>query len=136
MKRGARVRSEAVSARPGWYVIHPIELLYTLMGPGCEEVTRVSGAGRARWCGPLERRPDRHRARASRPGTGAVCSPEGRRPERPEDGRRYAGLLQEVVKFFTTRVPPVSNEETIEIFAFMDAAQRSKAAGGQPMRLR
>jgi hypothetical protein len=27
-----------------WYAIHPIEVLYTLMGPGCEEVTRVSGA--------------------------------------------------------------------------------------------
>ena len=26
-----------------WYAIHPIELLYTLMGPGCEEVTRTSG---------------------------------------------------------------------------------------------
>ena len=26
-----------------WYVIHPIEALYTLMGPGCEEVTRISG---------------------------------------------------------------------------------------------
>jgi hypothetical protein len=27
-------------------------------------------------------------------------------------------------------------EETLEIFAFMDAAQRSKAAGGKPIRLR
>src|SRR5262249_32911022 len=24
-----------------WYAIHPIELLYTLMGTGCEEVTRT-----------------------------------------------------------------------------------------------
>src|SRR6202451_3142826 len=24
-----------------WYAIHPIELLYTLMGPGCEEVSRT-----------------------------------------------------------------------------------------------
>jgi hypothetical protein len=32
--------------------------------------------------------------------------------------------------------PPVPNEETLELFAFMDAAQRSKAVGGQPMRLR
>src|SRR3982751_5593905 len=27
-----------------WYAIHPIEILFTLMGPGCEEVTRTSGA--------------------------------------------------------------------------------------------
>jgi hypothetical protein len=33
-------------------------------------------------------------------------------------------------------VAPVSPEETLEIISFMDAAQRSKAAAGQPMRLR
>jgi hypothetical protein len=45
-------------------------------------------------------------------------------------------LLREIVKFFQTGRVPVSNEETLEIFAFMDAAQRSKAAGGRPMPLR
>jgi hypothetical protein len=30
----------------------------------------------------------------------------------------------------------VPNEETLELIAFLDAAQRSKEAGGQPMRLR
>ncbi len=25
-----------------WYAIHPVELLYTLMGPGCESVTRIA----------------------------------------------------------------------------------------------
>jgi hypothetical protein len=54
----------------------------------------------------------------------------------PKMRDEYTGLLQEVVKFFATGVPPVSNQETLEVFAFMDAAQRSKAAGGQPMRLR
>ena len=39
------------------------------------------------------------------------------------------------MKFFQTGVPPVPNEVTVEIFAFMDAAQRSKGAGGAPMRL-
>jgi hypothetical protein len=48
----------------------------------------------------------------------------------------YPPLLHEIVKFFQTGVAPVSSEETLEIIAFMDAAQRSKAAGGQPMRLR
>jgi hypothetical protein len=40
------------------------------------------------------------------------------------------------VNFFHTGVPPVAPEETLEIMAFMDAAQRSKEAGGKPMRLR
>ena len=48
----------------------------------------------------------------------------------------YGPLLQEIVKFFQTGVAPVAPEETLEIIAFMDAAQRSKAAGGQPMQLR
>jgi hypothetical protein len=45
-------------------------------------------------------------------------------------------LLVEIIKFFETKQPPVSNEETLEIFAFMDAALRSKEEGGKPMRLR
>ena len=40
------------------------------------------------------------------------------------------------MKFFQTGVPPVPNEETLEIFAFMDAAQKSKEQGGKPVRLR
>ena len=48
----------------------------------------------------------------------------------------YAELVQEIVKFLQTKQPPVSNEETLEIFAFMDAAQRSKEAGGKPTHLR
>ena len=48
----------------------------------------------------------------------------------------YAPLLHEIVRFFETGKPPVPNEETLEIFAFMDAAQRSKESGGQPVRLR
>jgi hypothetical protein len=48
----------------------------------------------------------------------------------------YVPLIQQIVTFYKTGQPPVSNEETLEIFAFMDAAQRSKEAGGKPMRLR
>jgi hypothetical protein len=45
-------------------------------------------------------------------------------------------LVLEIVKFFETGKPPVSNEETLEIFAFLDAAQRSKDQGGKPVALR
>ncbi len=37
------------------------------------------------------------------------------------------------MKFFETGKPPVPNDETLEIFAFMDAAQRSKEEGGKPV---
>jgi hypothetical protein len=42
----------------------------------------------------------------------------------------------EIVRFFETKQAPFPNEETLEMFAFMDAAQRSKEAGGAPMKLR
>jgi hypothetical protein len=120
-----------------WYAIHPIEILFTLMGPGCEEVTRISGADSdeitCKWkdgrLGTL---------RALRPyGTyGAVVFRKdgvAMSPAKPHTD--YEGLVREIVKFFETGKPPVSNADTLEILAFMDAAQRSKEASGKPMRL-
>jgi hypothetical protein len=46
------------------------------------------------------------------------------------------GLDEDLVTFFHSRVPPVPNEDTLELIAFLDAAQRSKEAEGKPMRLR
>jgi len=47
----------------------------------------------------------------------------------------YRPLLVEIAKFMRTRVPPVSAEETLEIFAFMQAAEISKAEGGAEIPL-
>jgi hypothetical protein len=124
-----------------WYAIHPIEMLYTLMGQGCEEVTRISTADAdimvGRWNGGRI-----GTVRALRPygDYGAVVyrkNPKGQAAEvsRKVDGG-YAPLVREIVQFFETGKPPVSNEETLEIIAFMDAAQRSKEAQGKPMALR
>ena len=121
-----------------WYAIHPIEMLYALMGPGCEEVTRISTPGAdliaGRW---KDGRIGSVRALRPTGGYGAVVFRSKEVVESPpnaEDG--YGPLLKEIVKFFQSGAPPVSNQETLEIFAFMDAAERSKAAGGRPMRLR
>ncbi|MFN0171964.1 MAG: oxidoreductase, partial [Bryobacteraceae bacterium] len=48
----------------------------------------------------------------------------------------YRPLVEQIVKFFETGTPPVTPEETLEIFAFLDAAQRSKEAGGALTKLR
>jgi hypothetical protein len=122
-----------------WYAIHAVELLYTLMGPGCEEVTRSYTADSdvivGKWKG-------------GRLGTVEVLRPYGKfgavvfRPDEkvnqsdPKATDSYRPLLVEIVKFFETKEPPFPNAETLEIFAFMDAAQRSKEAGGAPMKLR
>jgi hypothetical protein len=44
-------------------------------------------------------------------------------------------LLVEIVKFFQTGAPPIPAEETLEIMAFMEAADLSKARGGAPVAL-
>ena len=47
----------------------------------------------------------------------------------------YAPLVREVIKFFQTGVAPVPPEETIEMFAFMEAADESKRQGGRPVKI-
>jgi hypothetical protein len=121
-----------------WYAIHPVELLFTLMGPGVVEVARTTAEGAdvvtGRW------RDGRIGVvRATRPygDYGAVVfRPKVVVQSPPKAASSYVPMLKEIVKFFETRVPPVPNEETLEIFAFMDAAQRSREAGGRPMALR
>jgi len=121
-----------------WYGIHAIEMLYALMGPGCETVTRTSTPGAdlvvGRWkdgrIGVMRGNRD------SGSEYGAVAySAKLARQSAPASGASYARLLAEVVKFFRSGTPPVPNEETLEIFAFLDAAQRSKQAEGAPMRV-
>jgi predicted dehydrogenase len=124
-----------------WYAIHPIEMLYTLMGQGCEEVTRISTADAdvmvGRWKGGRI-----GTVRALRPYAdyGAVVYRKSAKSQKSEVSTKvdggYAPLVREMVEFLQTGKPPVSNEETLEMFAFMDAAQRSKEAGGKPQALR
>ena len=123
-----------------WYGIHPIEELYALMGPGCVEVTRVSGKGDELLIGRWKdgRTGSVH---VLQPGPGGaegaiVFRPKEIVQSEPKMAGGFEPMVREIVKFFQTGRIPVSNEETLEIIAFMDAAQRSKAAGGQPMRLR
>ena len=47
----------------------------------------------------------------------------------------YQGLVIEIATFFKTRQPPISEDETIEIFAFIEAADESKRQGGVPVTL-
>ena len=108
------------------------------MGTGCESVTMTSTDGAdvvvGRWKGGRVGVVRGERKSSDRYGA-IVYAPKETRQAPPAKGAAYASLLAQVVKFFETRVPPVPNQETMEIFAFLDAAQRSKAAGGAPMRL-
>ena len=121
-----------------WYAIHPIELLYAFLGVGCVEVTRtVSESGDVivgRW---KDGRIGTVRTNRPYGAYGAVLFKKDgvlQSPPNPKTG--YQNMLGEIVKFFETKVPPVSNEESLEVFAFMDAALKSKESGGKPVQLR
>ncbi|MDX1982011.1 MAG: Gfo/Idh/MocA family oxidoreductase [Bryobacteraceae bacterium] len=123
-----------------WYGIHPVEMLFTLMGTGCEEVTMTSTKDMdevtCRWKGGRI-----GTVRTLRPygDYGAVVFRNGGKEvlqSPPKFKVNYAPMLQQIAEFMRNKQPPVPNEETMEIFAFMDAAQRSKQAGGKPMKLR
>lgn len=119
-----------------WYGIHAVETLYTVMGRGCEIVTRVqtentevvTGVWRGGRVGTMRGHRDSKAGYGVTVfGSAGVSSPE----LRPS----YGPLLREVVTFFRTGRPPVSPEETIELFAFMEAADESKRRGGAPVSL-
>lgn len=121
-----------------WYAIHPIELLFTIMGPGCKSVSRTASDNAdvmvGRW---KDGRIGTVRAIRPYSDYGAVVFRAKEAVEiKPQGAGSYRPLVVEIVKFFRTRTPPVPNAETLEIFAFMDAAQRSKEQGGKPVALR
>jgi hypothetical protein len=114
-----------------FYGIHGIEALFTLMGTGCESVSRVQTAdadvltgvwkdGRAGTYRGIRRHKSEFGAVAF--GTSAIVT--------LTKGDGYDPLCFEIAKFFKTGVAPVSPEETIEIFAFMEAADESKRLAG------
>lgn len=122
-----------------WYAIHPIEMLFALMGPGCETVTRVSSANEDLVaCVWKDGRMGSVRALRPYGDYGAVIT-KGRDVvvSHPKAGSAvdYRPLVVEIVKMFQTGKPPVTPEETLEIFAFMDAAQKSKEQGGKPVKV-
>jgi hypothetical protein len=43
--------------------------------------------------------------------------------------------VRAICEFFITRKSPVDSAETIEIFAFMEAADESKRRGGAPVAI-
>ena len=119
-----------------FYGIHGIEPLYALMGTGCETVTRiqtkdtdlVSGTWKDGRVGTY-RGIRRHKA-----DFGAIAFGSKGIVQAGRAGG-YEELCREIGKFFKTRQSPIPAEETVEIFAFMEAADESKRQGGAPVSL-
>ncbi|MBI1914635.1 MAG: Gfo/Idh/MocA family oxidoreductase [Planctomycetes bacterium] len=119
-----------------WYGVHGVETLYTIMGTGCVSVTRVHAKGTDYVTGTWkDGRVGTFRGiRDGASGYGAlVFGSKGIAPSGGYGG--YAPLVVEICKFFRSGKPPVSAEETLELFAFMEAADESKRRGGAPVTL-
>jgi predicted dehydrogenase len=119
-----------------WYGIHGVELLFTAMGTGVEEVSRVHtdstdvvvGRWRDGRLGTFRgTRTGKHEYGGTAYGSG------GNAQLGPYDG--YRPLLVEILRFFRTGVSPVPEAETLEIYAFMAAADESERLDGRPVKV-
>ncbi len=114
----------------GFYGIHGVETLYTLMGTGCVTVSRLGTAMGDVVTGTwADGRIGTFRAIVEGPAIygGTAYTAQGAVPAGGYAG--YKVLLDQILTFFETGVPPVSREETLEIYAFMKASNMSKAQG-------
>lgn len=119
-----------------WYGVHGVEMLYALMGTGCESVVRSSSEGTDVVTGTWDdgRIGSYRGIRDGKSGFGAVVF--GAEQISPiQAGGSYEPMLVEICQFFLDGRPPVSPEETIELFAFMEAADESKRRGGAPVSI-
>jgi predicted dehydrogenase len=128
-----------------WYGIHAVEMLYTFMGAGCERVTRVHAAGADVVTGHW--RDGRIGVvRTIREGAapygqvvfgskGVVSTAAQAASGAGTKRSSYYGLVSAVVEFFKTGTSPVPLEETLEIMAFMEAADLSKSQNGAPVAI-
>jgi predicted dehydrogenase len=119
-----------------WYGIHGVEILFTVMGPGCESVSRVNtpdadvviGKWKDGRIGTF---------RGMRTGKheygGTAFGSEGNLVLGKYEG--YEPLAVKIAEFFKSGVSPVDPAETLEIYAFMEAADESKRRGGEAVRI-
>jgi predicted dehydrogenase len=121
-----------------WYGVHGIDVLYEIMGRGCTFVTAIQTRYTESVCGLWsDGRVGRYRSireHTGRTGLGVIVF--GTKGivyhNRYYD---YVPLCAEIASFFKTRKPPVELEETLEVFAFMEAAEESKRRGGVPVSI-
>jgi len=117
-----------------WYGIHGVETLFTAMGTGCKTVRRVFTADTDIVIGTWEdgRVGTFRGTRSGKDGFGGtVFGAANQLVLGPFTG--YDPLLIEIVRFFETGNAPVPEGETLEIMAFMEAADLSKKGGGTPV---
>lgn len=119
-----------------WYGIHGVETLYALMGKGCKQVIRIGNEGTDVVVGTWAdgRLGSFRGTRTGEHEYGATAfGDKGIQRIGPYSG--YDALLKQIIHFFKTGVSPVPEEETIEVYTFMEAAHESKRRNGAAVTL-
>lgn len=119
-----------------WYGIHGIEMLFSVMGTGCKTVQRthteffdsVTGVWDDDRIGTF-----RGFRKAGSGFGGTVFAAKSIFSLGGFEG--YKPLVKAVVDFFESGNPPVGRRETLEIIAFIMAADESKKQGGRTVPL-
>lgn len=115
------------------YGIHAVEMLYTLMGPGCKRVSCIHETGVDVVTGHWKdgRVATLRGIRTGASGYGfAAFAEKAIQSVTVKTDFIYRELLKRVVEFFKSGKSPVEPATTIEIMAFIEAANRSGANHG------
>jgi len=120
-----------------WYGVHGVEILFTLMGPGCKSVSCHSTKDLDMAVGIWkDGRVGTMRGRRTPPHDyGALSYAEESIACLVGEPHSYMGLCKAIAEFFHTRKPPVPIDETLEIMAFIQAAMESSKAGGKDVAI-
>lgn len=133
-------QSRAAPGHPDlfWYGVHGVDLLYSLMGTGCQSVTAVQTSYSEQVTGTW--RDDRIgtyraiREHTAKTGLGAtVFGKQG--IAHVNNYYDYKPLVWEIAKFFREPQSPIPVEEMVEVFAYLAAAEESKRRKGAPVRI-
>ena len=122
-----------------WYGIHGAEILFSFMGPGCAsarciaypDLDVVIGEWEDGRLGILSgtRIEDKQFGCVLHTADGTRCGVAGSQPP------YYYLLLRQVMAFFQTGVSPIVVHETLDIIAFLEAAEQSRAEAGAVIAL-
>lgn len=119
-----------------FYGIHGIEVLFAVMGPDCVSVscsrTEQTDVVVGVWS---DGRIGTYRGlRSGKAEFGGVVFGSTSQHALDTSGG-YVPMLHEIATFFQTGKPPVDGNETIAIFAFMEAAEQSQRNGGRSVSI-
>ncbi len=119
-----------------WYGIHGVESLFTCMGVGCQTVSHTSTENRELAVGVWEggRIGTFHGMRNGARGYGGTVFGEKKIVPIGSYGG-YRPLVVQIAKFFRTGEVPIDPAETVELYAFMEAAAESKRRGSATVEL-